>query len=66
MGGRFVIWLVMKNRMIFYKELFCFQGRVVVMMEKWEGEPLDPTPNFDCHVSRSAATSDLFESSQVR
>ena len=35
------------------------------MVENWDLEPLDPTPNYDCHVSKLANSSDKFESSQV-
>ena len=50
----------------------CLQGKVKSMVENPGGEPLDPTPNYDCHVAKSsnippsASPQATFESTQVR
>ena len=61
-----------KGNLIYQFYLLFFQGKVKSVTETRGGPPLEPTPNYDCHVSK-AANIDLssvslqlaFESTQV-
>ena len=52
---------------------FLFQGRMKLMAENRSGEPLDPTPDYDCHIPKSVninlktmSSEEAYEASQVR